>query len=139
MCRIGIAAYGYIENQSPLFVPDLKPVLSLYTNKISSRTLKKGQCVGYGGNFTASQDMQISTYDIGYGDGFKRMNINQNYRINKEEKILGNISMDNMSINSTRDEICLFNDVQALATLHNTISYEILTSLNSNIKRIIIY
>ena len=138
MCRIGIAAYGYIENQSPLFIPNLKPILSLHAKKISTRILKKGQSVGYGGNFVAKEDMNISTYDIGYGDGFKRMNINQSYYINKDEKILGNISMDNISINSTKDEICLFDDVRPLAKLHNTITYEILTSLNPNLKRIII-
>jgi len=138
LCRIGIAAYGYIENEDPLYVPNLKPVLSLNTQKISSRTLKKGQTIGYGGNFIANEDMQISTYDIGYGDGFKRLSKNEYFQINKKERTLGNISMDNMSINSTKDEICLFDDVKPLAKLHNTISYEILTSLSPSIKRVIV-
>ena len=138
LCRIGIAAYGYIENQSPLFVPDLKPILSLHASKISSRVLKKGQSVGYGGNFTADSDMEISSYDIGYGDGFLRLAKDKIYTTPTQEKILGNISMDNISINSTKENICLFNDVKDLAQLHDTISYEILTSLSPTIERKIV-
>jgi len=137
-CRIGLAAYGYVENENPLYIPDLKPVLSLNTQKLSSRTIKKGQSIGYGGNFVASEDMTFSTYDIGYGDGFKRLSNERYFQINKKERTLGNTSMDNMSINSTREEISLFDDVRPLAKLHNTISYEILTSLNPSIKRVIV-
>ncbi len=138
LARVGIALYGYIENQSPLFIPNLKPVLSLHSLKISSRILKKGQSVGYGGNFTANKDMEISTYDIGYGDGFKRLPKNITYATPTNENILGNISMDNISIDSIKNDICLFDDVKKLAQLHNTISYEILTSINPTIKRIIV-
>ena len=138
ICRIGIASYGYIENQYPLNQPDLKPILSLYANKISSRLLKKGQSIGYGGNYTAKEDLKISTYDIGYGDGFKRLSKDKTYHIDDTTQILGNISMDNISINSTKDTICIFNDVKPLAKLHNTISYEILVSLNPQLPRIII-
>jgi len=127
--RIGIAAYGYSCNQAPLFKPDLKPILSLYANKISTRLLKKGQSVGYGGNFTAPQDMQISTYDIGYGDGFARLPQDKIYYTKDNEQILGNISMDNLSVHSTQDTICIFDDATKLANLHNTIVYEILTPL----------
>ena len=136
--RIGIAAYGYIENKSPLYVPDLKPVLSLYANKISQRVLKKGQKIGYGGKFTAKKDINIATYDIGYGDGFRRIADNKSYQTPDGYDILGRISMDSLSLNTTKEEVCLFNDATKLAKLHNTITYEILTSLNPNIKRIVV-
>jgi len=64
--------------------------------------------------------------------------LENNIHPDKKERTLGNISMDNMSINSTKDEICLFDDVKPLAKLHNTISYEILTSLSPSIKRVIV-
>jgi alanine racemase len=64
--RVGIALYGYIENDSTFNLPDLKPILSLWANKISTRVIEKGQCVGYGGTYQAQEDMTISTYDIGY-------------------------------------------------------------------------
>jgi alanine racemase len=136
--RVGIAAYGYIENESPLYIPNLKPVLSLHTKKMSSRELKKGQRVGYGGKFISPNDMTISTYDIGYGDGFKRIPDSLSYKTPDGYNILGRVSMDNLSLDSDKDEVCLFSDVKELASLHRTISYEILTSLNPNIQRVIV-
>ena len=68
--RAGIATYGYLEDDLPFDFPKLKPVMSLWASK-KTRTLKKNQSVGYGGKFTATTDMIVSTYDVGYGDGFK--------------------------------------------------------------------
>jgi alanine racemase len=135
--RVGIAAYGYIENDSTFNLPNLKPVLSLWANKISSREIKKDQCVGYGATYQAKEDMSISTYNLGYGDGFLRLNENQEYITPKGYKILGRVSMDNISLNSTDEEVCIFEDVRDLAKIQNTISYEITTTLSKDIERII--
>ena len=137
-CRIGIAAYGYIENESPLNIPSLKPVLSLVANKISTRVLKEGESVGYGATFTAYEDMKLSTYDIGYADGFKRIDPSITYITKDGSHLLGRVSMDNISINSQKDEICLFDDVMELTQVHKTICYEILTSLSQSIPRKIV-
>lgn len=134
--RIGIAAYGYICDEKLVHISNLKPVLSLYGNKISSRYIKKGQKVGYGAKYMATEGMQVSTYDVGYGDGLKRTNQSV-IPINDDNLILGRISMDNITVNSTKDEICIFDNVLTQAKLHQTIEYEILTSLNKDIKRII--
>ncbi len=135
LVRIGIAQYGYLENNSLFNNPDLKPVMSLWAKKISTRKIKKNQSVGYNGIFLAEKDMEISTYDIGYGDGFLRLNAEDKYFTPKGYQILGRVSMDNISINSTDDEICIFDNVKNLAKIHNTITYEITTILNSNIKK----
>ena len=137
-CRIGIAAYGYLDNQSPLNTPDLKPVLSLITHKISSRILKKGQSVGYGATFTANKDMTISTYDIGYADGFLRINSKVPFYTTDGSQILGRVAMDNIVINSDKDELSVFDDVNKLKKIRGTISYEILTSLSKTLKREIV-
>ncbi len=137
-CRIGIAAYGYLDNEYPLKNPNLRPVLSLIANKISSRDLKSGESIGYGATFTAKKNMTVSTYDIGYADGFKRIDPKLYYTTKDGSQLLGRVSMDNISICSKKDEVCLFDDVTVLAKIHNTISYEILTSLSQDIKREII-
>lgn len=72
MARVGIAAYGCMELPHEMSAPTLKPVLALYANKIASRLLKCGESVGYGATFVAKEDMVVSTYDFGYGDGFLR-------------------------------------------------------------------
>lgn len=136
--RVGIATYGYLDNANVFDFPTLKPVLSLWANKLSTRVLNKGQAVGYGGTFKASENMIISTYDVGYGDGFLRLNEKQTYTTPKGYKVLGRVSMDNLSLNSNDDEVCIFDDVQELAKQHNTITYEITTALSTQIKREIV-
>jgi len=137
-CRIGIAAYGYIENKYPLNSPKLKPVLSLIANKISTQVLKKNECVGYGAKFILNKDMVISTYDIGYADGFLRINPHIPFYTKDGLMLIGQVSMDNISVEGDNEEICLFDDVNNLATIRDTISYEVLTSLSSKLKREII-
>ena len=136
--RVGIATYGYLDNANIFKFPKLKPVLSLWATKLSSRVLEKGQSVGYGGTFTASENMTISTYDVGYGDGFLRLNERCSYETPKGYKVLGRVSMDNLSLNTNDNEVCIFNDVHALAKTHDTITYEITTALNPNIKKEIV-
>jgi len=138
LCRVGLAAYGYIYNHNLYKDIDLKPVLSLYANKISTRKLKKGQCVGYGGAYCSEDNQEVSTYDIGYGNGFLRIDENQSFITKDGDRLLGRVSMDNLTLNTTKDEVCLFDDIKALAKLHNTIYYEILTSLKPDIPKEII-
>lgn len=135
LTRVGIAQYGYIENNYLFDNPKLKPVMSLWAKKISARSIKKNEKVGYGGTYLAKKDMNISTYDIGYGDGFLRLNGTEKYTTPKGYEILGRVSMDNISVNSDEDEICIFDNVRELAKIQNTITYEITTTLNPNIPK----
>ncbi|WP_419764380.1 MAG: alanine racemase [Arcobacter sp.] len=133
--RVGIASYGYTENDLAFDKIDLKPVLSLWGEKISTRSIKKNQAVGYGGTYITNEDIKISTYDIGYGDGFLRINENQHYKTPKGYKVLGRVSMDSLSLNSEDKEVCIFDDAKPLAKIHNTISYEITTTLSTELER----
>ncbi len=136
--RSGISIYGYHYLPSPLNQPVLKPILSLWADKLSSRELRKGQRVGYGGIFETKKDINISTYDIGYGDGFFRYNGLGDLTVANSKKILGRVSMDSLSIESTKDKICIFSDATHLAKYFNTITYEIITNLSPHIQRIVI-
>lgn len=136
--RVGIATYGYLDNANIFNFPKLKPVMSLWANRLSTRVLKKGQSVGYGGKFTANEDMIVSTYDVGYGDGFLRLNERKSYTTPKGYKVLGKVSMDNLSLNTNDEKVCIFDDVTTLAKIHDTITYEITTTLNPNIEKEII-
>lgn len=136
--RVGIACYGYIENPPAFNKIDLKPVLSLWAQKIATRVLKKNQSVGYGGTYKTKKDVKVSTYDVGYGDGFLRINENQSYKTPKGFKVLGRISMDNLSLDCDEEEVCIFDNAKTLAKIHNTISYEIVTTLSTELKREVI-
>jgi len=138
IARIGIGIYGYLDIGE--YEKKLKPVLSLYANKITTKNVKSGDHIGYGSDgYLVSSDMTVSNYDVGYGDGFFRLNGNSGITIATQNKpILGRISMDSFSVELEDEEVCVFNNVTKLATYHNTIKYEILTNLKSSIKRIII-
>ena len=56
MVRIGIATYGYIGLDDIFNPPVLKPVLSLYAQKISTRFLQKNTKIGYDGSGLIEQD-----------------------------------------------------------------------------------
>ncbi len=136
--RSGISIYGYHYLSYPLPNPPLKPVLSLWAEKLSQRELKKGERVGYGGIFEAKRDMIVSTYDIGYGDGFFRYNGIGELKVANNKPILGRVSMDSMTLEGESDKVCLFNDATNLANFFDTITYEIITNLSPHIKRVIV-
>jgi alanine racemase len=135
--RCGIATYGYTHLHPSFGEFDLKPVMSLWANKLSSRKLKVGDRVGYGGMYTLSKDDTVSTYDIGYGDGFFRHD-GKTKLILEGKEVLGRVSMDSLSMLGDDEEVCLFSDARYLAKKFNTISYEVITKLMPNIKREVI-
>ncbi|MEA2073021.1 MAG: alanine racemase [Campylobacterota bacterium] len=137
MARIGIAAYGCLELPSEIFKVTLKPVLSLYAKKISSRTLKVGESVGYGACYTLKSEEVVSNYDFGYGNGFLRT-LSNSYKTPEGIEIAGRISMDNSSFLSDKDELLIFDDASSVAAQTNTINYEVLTALKPSLKRQIV-
>ncbi len=135
--RSGISIYGYHYLNSPLQNPPLKPVLSLWAEKLSQRELKKDQRVGYGGVFEAKKDMTVSTYDTGYGDGLFRYNGLGELKVANGKPILGRISMDSFTLEGDDEKVCVFNDTTHFAKYFNTITYEIITNLSKDIRRVI--
>ncbi len=138
IARVGIASYGYNCLPDIFGEFNLKPVMSVWANRVSTRRLKKGQRVGYGGDFIAPRDMIVSTYDIGYGDGLPRGDSQNPYTLPNELKIIGRVSMDFITLESTKERVCIISDAKLTAKYFNTISYEITTSLKEAIKRIVV-
>lgn len=137
MVRVGIAAYGCLELPFVSNAEELKPVLSLYADKNSSRVLESGESVGYGAAFSTRDKTVVSNYDFGYADGFLRT-CSKNYKTPEGIDIAGRISMDNSSFLSDKDELLIFNDARDVAKFADTISYEVLTALKPHLKREIV-
>ena len=145
MVRLGIGMYGVSPNDSDK--KHLKNVVTFKTVISQITTLQKGETVSYSRTFTAEKSTQIATLPVGYADGIKRMlsnkgevNINQNLA-----KIVGTICMDMIMVDVTDidckegDEAIIFGEkptLQELAQKCQTISYEILTSISSRVKRV---
>ncbi|MEA1919342.1 MAG: alanine racemase [Campylobacterota bacterium] len=134
MVRVGIAAYGCLELDEVYAQPDLKPILSLVAERQTTRLLKASQGVGYNAICKVKEDTIVSTYDIGYADGFLRSASNR-YITPNGSKLLGRISMDNTSFTCKDEELVLFDNANTLAKAAGTIGYEVLTRLSSSLER----
>lgn len=141
MVRVGIAAYGCLYEDKNLYkdrgVEQLQPVLCLFASKIATRTLKAGERIGYGGIYEAEKDMVVGTYDVGYADGLFRKASN-NYKTPEGYSILGRISMDNLSLDTDKEDVCIFNNANSYAASCDTIGYEVLVGMRAYIKRNVI-
>ena len=131
--RCGIATYGY----DTFYKADaaLLPVLTLWAEKISSRALNKGARVGYGGAGMLREDRVVSTYDVGYADGYFRLDGKDEQKTVEGYSILGRVSMDSLSVVSECEKVALFQDASALAGYHDSIVYEVLVRLSPTLSR----
>lgn len=132
--RVGLAQFGYCDVKA-----NLKPVLSLWAEKISSRKIHKNDSIGYDEVFVSDDEFVAANYDLGYADGLLYYKgEGEVYLADDKSKILGKISMDSFSTYDVEDEVCVFDDALKYANYFNTNPYEALVRLNPNIKKIII-
>ena len=146
MIRPGLGIYGFnlVETQKN----ELQPVARLVTRINQIKTLKKGETVGYNRNFVAPADnTKVALLPIGYADGLNRLLGQKKYNVQCKGKrlpIIGNVSMDTISIDitgsdcKTGDLIIIFDcqkDVYQMASLLNTIPYEIITGITRRVVR----
>lgn len=137
LVRVGIAAYGCLELERPYETPPLLPVLSLWGERQSSRTLSGGMRMGYNATATMEQERLLSAYDVGYADGLHRSASNR-YVAPNGARQMGRISMDNTLFTCNDEQLCIFDDANAFARAAGTIGYEILTGMNSAFERRIV-
>ncbi|WP_299195233.1 alanine racemase [uncultured Erythrobacter sp.] len=70
LTRPGLALYGGVPR--PGMAKAIGQVAHLEAAILQTRRLRKGDRVGYNGEFTAPRDMRVGTVSIGYADGFLR-------------------------------------------------------------------
>ena len=139
LVRVGIALYGYLCADSRVVGEvDLRPILSLWAKKITTKKLAQGSRIGYSGVSTLEREARVSTYDLGYGDGFPRLREEQSLMSAEGEQILPRASMDCMSVLSEHNEICVMRDARYVAECFGTIPYEILVHLSPFLPRAIV-
>jgi len=128
--RPGIALYGGIKKQN------LKPVMSLWGDAIKVIDIQKNQFVGYNKKYMFNEDTKITLIDLGYSDGI--LYFDKELKL-KDTKAVGKISMDSMSVIGEYKKVCIFDDVREFVKNYPyTITYDILTKLKPNIKRIVV-
>lgn len=147
LARPGAALYGL--NPSLDAPNPMQPVIGLTAPILQTRTLTKGDTVGYGSTWTAPQDSRVATLTLGYADGMHRALGNQAsvYIGGTPCPVVGRVSMDLITVDVTHlREDQTFPGVQAeligpsqsvdeVAAAAGTIGYEVLTSLGTRFAR----
>jgi alanine racemase len=155
MVRIGIGMYGIYPSSAVADGINLELAISLMSRVVDIRTQSKGDRIGYGGTFEVPQDgFKVGVVPMGYHDGIPRIISNKGYVLINGEcaRIIGRVSMDSMIVDlSQHPDIDRMVDVliygkygsyiiqpEEVASLCDTIPYELLTRLGPRVQRIFI-
>ena len=115
--------------------------MSLCAELIAIHHLKKGDRVGYGGDWCCPEDMPVGVITCGYGDGYPRRIAagTEVWLKGQRAPLVGRVSMDLITIDlreikqaSIGDEVELWGQnvlATEVATAAGTISYEIFCSI----------
>jgi alanine racemase len=140
--RPGLMLYGAspFANKTGLD-HDLRSVMTLWSRLIAIVPVKQGGKVGYGGTWTAPEDMTIGVVGVGYGDGYPQFAQNGTPMLvnDKECPLVGRVSMDMLTVDlrnqpnaNIGDPVILWGQglpVERVARSSNTSAYEILTRM----------
>jgi alanine racemase len=155
LVRAGHALYGYVSparGDAPPQLLDVKPALTWKAKLMVVKDLPEGALVGYGGTFRTPRPMRIGVLGAGYADGIFHRLSNRGKVIADGQitSILGTISMDLTTIDLSHttalgpgDDVTLLGtegearlEAPEIARVAGTISYNILCSISSRVKRV---
>src|SRR3989344_6241453 len=117
---------------------DLKPVMTLESALIAVHVRRKGDAIGYGGDWRCPQDMPVGVAAIGYGDGYPRHAAPGTPVLVNGQRvpIVGRVSMDMITLDlrtqpqaGVGDPVVLWGPglpIEEVASSAGTISYELL-------------
>ena len=144
--RTGINLYGCFDLEGRKTI-QLSEVLSLKSRLVSVREMPWGSSIGYGRTHRLEKDSLIGTVAIGYADGLPISLSNNGHLIVRGKRcpIVGRVSMDYTTILlndvpevEEGDEVtCLGEGIKVSdwAASKNSITYEIICSISSRVKR----
>lgn len=125
---------------------NLSPAITLYSEIIDIKKIKKDDIVGYGALFTAPNDMTIATIPIGYADGIPK-NIKHVVINNKKYNIVGEMCMD-MICAQVDDNVKLYDKVILIGGEHLPVktvakesgisSYSLFSNIGNRVPRVYI-
>jgi alanine racemase len=147
---VGILLYGVFPSSVCRRLPGIEPVMSVKARIAAIQHLRPRESVGYGMRYTAPSPRRIAVLPIGYGDGFPRVR-NQGCALlhGRRAPLVGGIAMDALMVDITDipqaqiwDEAVLMGrqggeeiTVHDLATLKNSVTYDVLTSWRLRLHR----
>ena len=152
MVRAGISLYGYPPVKTDM---NLEPCMTWTATVSYVKEMAPGSFVSYGRTWQADRPVRAATVTCGYGDGYHRSASGKACVLihGQRAAVIGRICMDQMVADVTDipdvkagDEVILIGregqeqiTAEDLAKWSGTISYEILLSVGSRVKREIIH
>jgi len=152
MVRPGLLLYGYAPSHSAMHNLSLKPVLSLSTKVVQTRTVAANKPLSYNGIYQTTRTSRIGVLPIGYAHGYNRLLSKHGYVLigNARAPIVGRICMDMTLIDLTEipksqvgDDVILIGQqgtetISAidLATWQHSVPYEVLCSIGPKVNRV---
>ena len=161
LCRVGISLYGFWPSQATKISYlqlhgkdgfELRPVMSWRTRITSINEVQTGQYIGYGCTFKARHPMRVAILPVGYFEGYPRIaSGSPAYVLIHGERcpLVGRICMNMMMVDVTDLKTVTVGETATLighdrhetiaasevAAWSQTIHYELVTRLNSDIPR----
>jgi len=148
--RPGLALYGVYPSAAMRTRADLRPAMRFVSGIVAVRTLPAGMGVGYGATFVTARPSRIATVPVGYADGYPRRLSNRGQMIVRDQRVpvAGRVCMDHTMIDVTDvpdarvgDQVELWGaalPIDEVATLAETISYELLVRVGARVPRLAI-
>jgi alanine racemase len=152
LVRCGLGVYGYYPSASVSREVAIAPVLSLRSRVARVATVEEGAGVGYGLAWRAQRHSHIALVLAGYGDGIRRALSNRGVALVRGRRagFAGRVAMDMLALDVTDipdvaqdDEVTLLGwqgdecvDADEVATLCDTISYEVISGLMERVPRL---
>lgn len=124
----------------------IRPAMTLQCELIAVNAVKKGESVGYGGEQTCEEDMNIGIAAIGYGDGYPRgLKPGAPVLVNgRRARLIGPVSMDLTAIDLRQhpdarvgDTVTLWGEglpVEEVAAWANAIPYELICGVTARVR-----
>ncbi|MBU1636049.1 alanine racemase [bacterium] len=106
MIRPGLGLYGFHASRSLESKLALRPAMTLKSEIVYMKGVRKGEGVSYGLKWTAPENCWIATVAVGYGDGYPR-HLSNNAEVliqGKRYPQVGSICMDQIMVNLGRDK-----------------------------------
>lgn len=150
MVRAGIILYGMYPSSQVLKNIDLKPAMSLKTHISYVKEIEPNVSVSYCRTYFTNKKTKIATIPVGYADGYARILSNRARVFVKGcyANVVGNICMDQFMIDVTHipnvqegDIVTLMGEgitAEELASLQNTINYEVVCNIGKRVPRVYI-
>jgi len=145
--RPGIMLYGSspVIGKSAVDI-GLKAAMTVKSELIAINQRRKGEAVGYGGDWTCPADMSVGVIAFGYGDGYPRHAAHGTpvYINDARAPIVGRVSMDMITVDlrsvdaRVGDEVELWGEhlsIDEVAHCAGTISYELMCQITDRVSR----